>query len=130
AATTEEEAPHPSPRPEYRERGRGIHDTRPSPLPQYRRRGQAGRLQFVRANALHLPFADASFDYAHTAMFLHHLDDADAAAVLREMARVSRRGIIAADLLRNRRAYAWITPFTLMARPLVRHHARVTVPPP
>ena len=46
---------------------------------------------------------------------------------LREMARVSRRGIIAADLLRHRRAYAWISLITLGARPIVRHHARASV---
>ena len=60
-------------------------------------------------------------------MFLHHLDDASAAAALREMARVSRRGVIAADLLRHRRAYAWITLFTLFASDMVRHDARASV---
>src|SRR5688500_12366082 len=32
-------------------------------------------LHVVRADALRLPFADGSFDYAMTSMFLHHLDD-------------------------------------------------------
>jgi ubiquinone/menaquinone biosynthesis C-methylase UbiE len=86
-----------------------------------------GRLQFVRADALHLPFADGAFDYATTAMFLHHLDDDAAVAVLREMDRVARRGVIVADLLRNRRAYAWITLFTLLSGPMVRHDARASV---
>src|SRR5438128_2311144 len=45
----------------------------------------------------------------------------------REMARVARRGIVAADLLRHRRAYAWITLFTLTAGPMVRHDARASV---
>lgn len=85
------------------------------------------RLRVVRANALALPFADRSVDYAMTNMFLHHLDDAQAADVLREMARVARRGIIAADLIRNARAYAWISLFTLWANPMVRHDARVSV---
>jgi SAM-dependent methyltransferase len=98
-----------------------------NPLPEYRERGNVSRLRFVQADALHLPFADASFDYAHTAMFLHHLDDSSAAAVLREMARVSRRGIVAADLLRHHRAYAWISLFTLGAGPMVRHDARASV---
>jgi ubiquinone/menaquinone biosynthesis C-methylase UbiE len=84
-------------------------------------------LHFVQADALRLPFADGSFDYAHTAMFLHHLDDGAATAVLREMARVARRGIVAADLLRHRRAYAWISLFTLGAGPMVRHDARASV---
>lgn len=85
------------------------------------------RLTFVRGDALHLPFADGSFDYAHTAMFLHHLDGDAAVRVLREMDRISRRGVIAADLLRHDRAYAWITLFTLFANPMVRHDGRVSV---
>lgn len=85
------------------------------------------RLGIVRADVLDLPFADGSFDYAITNMFLHHLDDSQVVTVLKNMSRVSRRGIIAADLLRNRRAYAWIVLFTLLANPMVRHDARVSV---
>jgi ubiquinone/menaquinone biosynthesis C-methylase UbiE len=81
----------------------------------------------VRASALSAPFASRSFDYAITSMFLHHLDDDDAVRVLREMNRVARRGLIASDLLRHRRAYAWISLFTLTAGPMVRHDARVSV---
>jgi ubiquinone/menaquinone biosynthesis C-methylase UbiE len=84
-------------------------------------------ITIVRGDAMQLPFADGSFDYVITSMFLHHLDDADVVRVLREMDRVARRGIIAADLLRHRRAYAWITLFTLWANPMVRHDARVSV---
>ena len=89
--------------------------------------GEGERLRIVRADALRLPFADGSFDYTLTAMFLHHLDDDEAVRVLREMGRVARRGVIAADLLRRRRAYFWITLFTLLANPMVRHDARVSV---
>jgi 2-polyprenyl-3-methyl-5-hydroxy-6-metoxy-1,4-benzoquinol methylase len=88
---------------------------------------QFPRLRFVRGDALRLPFGDGSFDYATSALFLHHLDDADAVAALREMARVARRGVVVADLLRHRRAYAWITLFTLLSRPMVRHDARASV---
>ena len=84
-------------------------------------------LLFVRGDALRLPFADGSFDYAMTAMFLHHLDDDAAAAAVREMARVARRGIVVADLLRHRRAYAWIHLLTLLSTPMVRHDARASV---
>jgi hypothetical protein len=85
------------------------------------------RLSIVRADAMNVPFENESFDYALTAMFLHHLDDDQIVAVLREMDRVARRGIVAADLLRTRRAYAWISLFTLAANPIVRHDARVSV---
>jgi hypothetical protein len=60
-------------------------------------------------------------------MFLHHLSDDDAVTVLRQMDRVASRGVIVADLLRNRRAYAWITLLTALAGPMVRHDARVSV---
>lgn len=85
------------------------------------------RVFLVRADALRLPFADGSFDYAVTNMFLHHLDDDQIVVALREMARVARRGIVAADLNRNARAYGWIRLFTLCANPMVRHDARVSV---
>ena len=85
------------------------------------------RLTIVQADVFNLPFADATFDYALCSMFLHHLDDDGAAAMLATMSRLARRGIICADLLRHRRAYAWITCFTVFANPMVRHDARVSV---
>src|SRR4051812_33343477 len=57
-----------------------------------------GQLTILRADAMATPFADRSFDYALTAMFLHHLDEPDVIRVLKQMDRVARRGIIAADL--------------------------------
>jgi SAM-dependent methyltransferase len=85
------------------------------------------RIRIVRADVLALPFADASFDYATTSLFLHHLDDADAVRVLAAMSRVASRGIIAGDLLRRRRAYAWIKLFTLWANPIVKHDGPASV---
>jgi ubiquinone/menaquinone biosynthesis C-methylase UbiE len=85
------------------------------------------RVDIVRADVLDLPFDAGSFDYALCSMFLHHLSDADVLSVLKAMDRVARRGIIAADLLRDRRAYAWATLFTLFSNPMVRHDARVSV---
>ena len=84
-------------------------------------------IEIVQGDATALPFADGAFDYAITSMFLHHLDDDVAVRVLAEMDRVSRRGIVAADLLRRRRAYAWISLLTLAATPMVRHDARASV---
>jgi len=84
-------------------------------------------LNVVRADALNLPFDNLSFDYAITSLFLHHLNDEEAIAVLAAMGRVARRGIVAADLLRHRRAYAWITLLTFFANPMVRHDARASV---
>ncbi|HEX8324765.1 MAG TPA: methyltransferase domain-containing protein [Tepidisphaeraceae bacterium] len=81
----------------------------------------------VRGDALALPFADGAFDVVMTSMFLHHLPDAMAAGVLREMSRVASHGLIAADLLRHRRAYRWIWLMTLLSKPMLRHDARVSV---
>ena len=81
----------------------------------------------VRGDALRLPFADNSFDVTVCQMALHHFDADGAATILREMDRVSRRGWVVADLLRRRRALAWITLFSLFASPMVRHDARTSV---
>ena len=85
------------------------------------------RLQIVQADVFDLPFPPGSFDYALTAMFLHHLDEAQIVEVLRTMDRLATRGIVVADLLRHYRAYAWITLFTALANPMVRHDAKVSV---
>lgn len=87
----------------------------------------SSRLSIVRADAIHLPFAQDAFDYALTNMFLHHLDEEDVVSVMREMSRVARRGIVISDLSRNPSAYRWISLFTVLANSMVRHDARVSV---
>lgn len=84
-------------------------------------------IRIVRGDAARIPFADGSFDYVITNMFLHHLHEDAVVAVLREMDRVASRGIIAADLLRHRRAYLWISFFTMLSNPMLKHDARVSV---
>jgi ubiquinone/menaquinone biosynthesis C-methylase UbiE len=84
-------------------------------------------IEIIRGDALDPPFDAGTFDYALSSMFLHHLSDDDAVKVLSAMGRAARRGIIAADLLRQARAYAWISLLTLMSNPVVRHDARVSV---
>jgi ubiquinone/menaquinone biosynthesis C-methylase UbiE len=92
-----------------------------------RRRTADPRLQLVQADVFDLPFETASFDYVTTSMFLHHLSDEQAVAVMRTAARLSRRGVIVADLLRHYRAYVWISLLTLASSPMVRHDARASV---
>ena len=89
--------------------------------------GSDPRFTIVRGDALDVPFADGSFDFALTSMFLHHLSDDEAVRVLMEMARLARRGVVVADLLRHRRAYAWIRALTVFANPMVRHDAAASV---
>ncbi|MEX2213388.1 MAG: methyltransferase domain-containing protein [Phycisphaeraceae bacterium] len=84
-------------------------------------------ITLLRASALSLPFAPNTFDYCITSLFLHHLSDIQVLTVLRMMDRLSTRGLIWNDLTRNRRAY-WTTSFaTLLADPIVKHDARVSV---
>jgi ubiquinone/menaquinone biosynthesis C-methylase UbiE len=59
----------------------------------------------IRGDALRLPLADDSFDYAISSLFFHHLTDEQIGAVLAEMSRVSRGGVVVIDLHRHPMAY-------------------------
>ncbi len=58
-----------------------------------RERG-GGRTSQVRCDAEHLPFADGAFDLVLSIRFLFHVPRARRPAVLRELARVSRRRVV------------------------------------
>lgn len=88
---------------------------------------QDPRLRIVQADVFNLPFADGSFDYCLCAMFLHHLSEDQIVQVLRTMDRLAVRGIIAADLLRHRRAWLWINLLTLFSSRMIRHDAAVSI---
>jgi ubiquinone/menaquinone biosynthesis C-methylase UbiE len=59
----------------------------------------------VRGDALRLPFKDNVFDYAMCSLFTHHFKDDGVISILRELCRVSRRGIFVIDLHRHAVAY-------------------------
>lgn len=63
------------------------------------------RVEVVCADALDLPYDDNAFDVAVAALFLHHFHGDEAVALLREMDRVARRGILVNDLHRHPVAY-------------------------
>ncbi|HYV23759.1 MAG TPA: methyltransferase domain-containing protein [Pyrinomonadaceae bacterium] len=63
----------------------------------------------IRGNGFRLPFADDSIDYAMQSLTLHHFDNEGAVEILREMARVARRGIFVIDLERSPVAYFFYT---------------------
>jgi ubiquinone/menaquinone biosynthesis C-methylase UbiE len=90
-------------------------------------RGLDSRIRLVRGDATGLPFGEGSFDYAMCSMFLHHLDDEVVVRVFREMNRVARVGVVAADLVRDARAVFWIRVLTCLANRMVRHDAVVSV---
>jgi ubiquinone/menaquinone biosynthesis C-methylase UbiE len=85
------------------------------------------RLKLVQADVFDLPFDAGSFDYVTANMFFHHLSDEEVVEVMRSMARISRRGVIIADLLRHYRAYGWVWLLTLPSGPMVKHDGRVSV---
>lgn len=66
---------------------------------------QRQRIELVVGDALEIPFAENSFDLVTAALFLHHLEDADAVRLLRAMDRVARDGLLINDLHRHPLAY-------------------------
>jgi SAM-dependent methyltransferase len=73
------------------------------------------RLTLDVADALRLPYADASFDAAHAGLFLHHFDDAEAVRLLRELRRVARV-VVVNDLHRHPLAYHAIDALARIGR--------------
>jgi len=88
-----------------------------------------GRVRLEVADALHLPYPDDAFDVTHAALFLHHFHGPEAPRLLREMARVSRLGIVVNDLHRHPLAYAgiWALSRLLRMAPMVQHDGPLSV---
>jgi ubiquinone/menaquinone biosynthesis C-methylase UbiE len=76
-----------------------------------------------------LRFLDRSFDIAHASLLIHHLDPEATVAVLREMRRVARLGVVVNDLHRSRLGWAgaWLIGHVLTANRLTRHDAPLSV---
>ncbi|MEP6639602.1 MAG: methyltransferase domain-containing protein [Chloroflexota bacterium] len=76
-----------------------------------------------------LSYADRAFDVAHTSLVLHHLEPEPAVALLREMARVSRLGVVVNDLDRTRLGWlgAWLMGHLLTRNRFTRHDAPLSV---
>jgi SAM-dependent methyltransferase len=55
----------------------------------------------VAADARRAPFGDGSFDWVISAQFFHHFSPEENVGILREMARLARRGIFVLDLRRH-----------------------------
>ena len=70
----------------------------------------------VRGDALHLPFGDGAFDFAICSLFTHHFTDDGVVEVLREMNRVTSRGVFVIDLHREAGAYRMYKLFCAVFR--------------
>lgn len=86
-------------------------------------------IRVIRADAMHLPFADNSFDFVLASLFLHHFESPQAATLIRSFARVARRGLIINDLRRHPIAYYTIKLLTRIftRNRLVRNDSAVSV---
>ena len=63
----------------------------------------------IRGDAFRLPFVDGQFEYALCSLFTHHFKNAEVVGILRELRRVSTRGIFVIDLHRHPVAYFFYT---------------------
>jgi SAM-dependent methyltransferase len=81
------------------------------------------------ADARALPFADSSIDVVSCSQVLHHFEDAQIPAVLREMHRVARRAVIVSDLRRSWVAAGgfWLVTWPLGFHPVSRHDGSLSV---
>jgi len=86
-------------------------------------------IKSVRGNALRLPFADDTFDYAICSLFTHHFSDDDVVQIFKEMSRVSRRRIYVIDLHRHQAASLFYKIFCAAFRisPLVREDGSLSI---
>lgn len=86
-------------------------------------------IDIVRGDAFQLPFADDTFDYAISSLFLHHLSDTQIPLVLAEMSRVARRVVFVIDLHRHPAAYVLykIFCFAFHISPLVTHDGSLSI---
>jgi ubiquinone/menaquinone biosynthesis C-methylase UbiE len=77
---------------------------------------QFEEISSVQGTALDLPFIDGAFDYAICSLFTHHFSDDGVVSILREMKRVSRRGVFVIDLHREVGAYRMYKLFCAVFR--------------
>jgi 2-polyprenyl-3-methyl-5-hydroxy-6-metoxy-1,4-benzoquinol methylase len=78
-------------------------------------------VEFIHIDVVHGELPDG-FDVITSSLFLHHLDDEQAVALLRKMARAASRCVLINDLLRCRMGYlaAWFGTRLLTVSPVVR----------
>lgn len=85
-------------------------------------RWQGPGLRCVVGDVRRVPLADNSVDAVTSQLLLHHFDEADVVTILREAARVARRGVVVVDLSRSWTSWGltWLTT-RLVSRSRVFH---------
>ena len=88
-----------------------------------------GAVSLGVADGRQLPFADREFDVAHASLVLHHLEPPEAVRFLRELARVSRLGIVINDLTRGVAPWlgTWLVLHATTRNPLTLHDGPLSV---
>lgn len=85
--------------------------------------GQVGvsGVRFFQQDVLGEPLPEG-YDVVMCSLFLHHLDEGEADALLRKMAAAARRAVLIDDLVRSRLGYlmAWLAGRLLTRSPIVR----------
>jgi ubiquinone/menaquinone biosynthesis C-methylase UbiE len=86
-------------------------------------------IHFVCADGAVLPLRRKSVDIATMSLLLHHMVPKGAVAVLREMRRVTRQGIVVNDLLRSRAALTlvWLGTRLFAKTRMARHDGPLSV---
>jgi 2-polyprenyl-3-methyl-5-hydroxy-6-metoxy-1,4-benzoquinol methylase len=95
---------------------------------QARAAGQDAAIRFSVLDVLNDPIPEG-YDVVTCSLFLHHLDEAGAIALLSRMANAAGRLVLVNDLLRGRIGYvlAWIGCHLLSRSPIVRYDGPVSV---
>lgn len=86
-------------------------------------------LTLAASDGRSLPYPDRSFDIVHASLVTHHLEPQDAMALLAEMARVARIGVVVNDLDRGRLRWcgAWLIAHLLTRNAYTRNDGPLSV---
>lgn len=88
-----------------------------------------GELALHVGDGHRLPYPDDAFDIVHASLLVHHFEPGPARALLAEMGRVARLGVVLNDVVRSRRALlgAWLLTRVLLRNRFTRHDAPLSV---
>lgn len=83
----------------------------------------------VCADARRLPFGTGSIDVVTCSQVLHHFEDGEIPALLRELTRVARRAVVVSDIRRSWLAAAgfWVATWPMGFHPVSRHDGFTSV---